>query len=327
MLSLTVEAVRWPLKVPFTISRETIDWIDCIMVTLVDAAGNRGRGEAVGVDYAGETVATMTAQLEAVRGAIEAGVGLAAAQALLPAGGARNALDCALWDLAAKATGVRAFAAAGLAGLVPKPTAFTFGIMDEAALRAAARDHVDFALLKVKTDRDHGLDPVRIVHEEAPGARLIVDPNASWGAAELTRVAPHLEGLNVALLEQPVHPESDEMLRSIKPPVPVAADEAFGDRGDIAGLVGKYSHLNMKLDKTGGLTEALACVAAGQAAGFGLMVGCMVGSSLSMAPGVIVAQHCAFVDLDGPLLQAADVADSIGYKGGLVGVPAAALWG
>lgn len=327
MLTLTIEAVRWPLKVPFTIARETIGWIDCILVTLTDPAGHRGRGEAVGVDYAGETVAMMTAQLEALRPLIEAGIGLADAQSLLPAGGARNALDCALWDLAAKASGVRAFAAAGLAGLEARPTAFTFGIMTEAALRQAARDHRDFALLKVKTDRDHGLEPVRIVHEEAPAARLIVDPNESWTAIELGRFAPRLEALNVALLEQPVHPDADAVLRDLRLPVPVAADEAFGDRSDIAGLVGKYSHLNIKLDKTGGLTEALACAAAGRAAGFGLMVGCMVGSSLSMAPGVIIAQSCDFVDLDGPLLQAADMPDPISYISGMVGVPDPKLWG
>jgi L-alanine-DL-glutamate epimerase-like enolase superfamily enzyme len=327
MLKLDAEIIWWRLKVPFTIARETLTEIGCIQLVLTDVAGNRGRGEAIGVDYAGETPATMLAQIEALRPRIEAGLTIAEPQLLLPPGGARNALDCALWDLAAKQSGTPAWQSAGLSDFTPRPTAFTLGIMDDAALRDAARDHGEFALLKVKTDRDHGLDPVRIVHEAAPHARLIVDANESWSEAELRRFAGQFEALNVALLEQPVHPHADEILRSLSLSVPVAADEAFDDRASIAALVGKYQVLNIKLDKTGGLTEALACADAGRRQGFGLMIGCMVGSSLSMAPGMIVAQQCGFVDLDGPLLQVGDVAHPIVYDGGMIGTPAPSLWG
>lgn len=331
-MTLEVTEVRWPLVTPFTIARDTAQDIACLQVRLTDGAGRSGRAEAIGVDYAGETVATMRADIEAVRGRIEAGLACAAEtraalQAWLPAGGARNALDCALWDLEAKQRGLPAWRIAGLPPPTPRATAFTLGIMDEAALRAGVRAHADFSVLKVKTDRAHGLDPARIVHEEAPRARLILDANASWGAADLARHAPHLAALGVALLEQPADPRDDDCLRGLALPVPVAADEAFIDRASLPRLAGKYQVLNIKLDKTGGLTEALACAEAGLAQGFRLMVGCMVGSSLSMAPATLIAQRCDFVDLDGPLLQSADCDHPIGYEGGCIGVPTSALWG
>ena len=322
---MVVSVVDWRLRVPFVIARATQTSIPAIELTLADAAGHIGRGEALGVDYAGETPATMAAQLEAVRDVIEAGVSLAAAQALLPAGGARNALDCALWDLRAKASGVPAWRAANLAPMTPLATAFTIGIMDDADLRATVRAHGGFAVLKVKTDAARGLDPVRLVHEEAPHARLIVDPNGGWGEAELRRFAGSLVALQVVLLEQPV--PDDDLLRRVALPVPVAADEAFNDRADLARLMGAYQVVNIKLDKTGGLTEALAAADAARAAGFGVMVGCMAGSSRSMAPATLVAQRADFVDLDGPLLQTGDVAPPIGYAGGMIEPPLPALWG
>jgi L-Ala-D/L-Glu epimerase len=327
MLKLDVRIVDWPLKVPFRISRETLYTVPCIQVQLTDSKGTKGRGEAVGVDYAGETPATMVAQIEAVRDVIEAGVTRDALQVLLPYGGARNAVDCALWDLIAKQSGIPAWQAAGLKTFLPRQTAFSFGIMEEAALRETARAYAHFPLLKVKTNRELGLDPVRILHEELPAAKFIVDPNQAWGADELTRFAPDMAGLGIVLLEQPVAVDNDEILLRHALPVPVAADEAFTDRADIAGFVGKYTVLNIKLDKTGGLTEALECARMGLEAGFGLMIGCMVGSSLSMAPGVIIAQLCDYVDLDGPLLQSADVDDPIIYENGTVGVPSPRLWG
>jgi len=327
MIRLEVTEVRWPLTVPFTIARDTAHDIACLQVRLTDENGRSGRAEAIGVDHAGETIASMRGQIDAVRERLEAGLSRAALQDLLPAGGARNALDCALWDLEAKQRGLPAWRVAGLPPPGPRPTAFTLGIMDESALRAAVRAHAEFEVLKVKTDRAHGLDPVRIVHEEAPRARLIVDANTSWGATDLQRHAPHLADLGVALLEQPCDPREDDCLRGVALPVPVAADEAFIDRASLPRLSGRYQVLNIKLDKTGGLTEALACADAGLALGFRLMVGCMVGSSLSMAPATLVAQRCDFVDLDGPLLQAADCDHPIVYERGRIGVPTPALWG
>jgi L-Ala-D/L-Glu epimerase len=327
MLRVDTAFVSWPLHVPFTIARETQTVIDCVHLTLTDAAGNRGRSESIGVDYAGEMPPDVMAALEAARTRIEAGVTLAEAQNLFPAGGARNALDCALWDLEAKRSGVHAWMSAGLPNFDPRQTAFTLGMMGEGALRRAAAAHSDFAFLKVKTDRDHGLDPVRIVHEAAPNAQLIVDPNESWGDMELRRFAGKLEALNVTLLEQPVDHKDDEMLRHITLPVPVAADEAFDDRASFGKLAGKYQVINIKLDKTGGLTEALACARQGRVEGYALMIGCMAGSSLGMAPAALVSQLCDFVDLDGPLLQSDDVAAPMLYDKGMMAMPTPALWG
>jgi L-Ala-D/L-Glu epimerase len=327
MLRLETAIVDWPLREPFVISRTTHYTVPCIQVKLTDAQGRVGRGEAVGVDYAGESPETMIAQLEAVRDDIEKGITLGSLQPLLSHGGARNAVDCALWDLIAKQSDVAAWKSAGLEAFEPRATAFTFGIMDETALRETARRFTHFPLLKVKTNYELGLDPIRIVHEEVPTARLIVDPNQAWRSSELRRFAPDFKQLNVALLEQPVAVDNDEVLRTISLPVPVAADEAFQDRSDIAGFAGKYQVLNIKLDKTGGLTEALACAQLGRKHGFGIMVGCMVGSSLSMAPGMIIAQLSDYVDLDGPLLQAGDVDHPITYRGGMISPPTPALWG
>jgi L-Ala-D/L-Glu epimerase len=327
VLKVEISFVSWRLRVPFTISRETQTVIDCVHLTLTDDYGHRGRSESIGVDYEGETPATIIAELEAARHKIEAGVSLAEAQGMFSAGGARNALDCALWDLHAKQTGARAWEAAGLSSFESRHTAFTLGMMDDDALRTSARAHDRFAFLKVKTDRDRGLDPVRIVHEAAPNAKLIVDPNEAWREAELRRYAGQLEALNVVLLEQPVDHADDEILRQLALPVPVAADEAFNDRSSFSALAGKYHVINIKLDKTGGLTEALACAQMGMAKGYQLMIGCMAGSSLSMAPASVIAQSCSFIDLDGPLLQADDIADPIVYNQGMMGTPRPALWG
>jgi L-Ala-D/L-Glu epimerase len=327
IVKLEAFQINWPLKIPFTISRETMRDIPCIQVQLTDEQGIIGNAEAVGVDYAGETPATMLAQLEVVRSVIEAGLSRDALQTLLPAGGARNAIDCALWDLEAKQSGIPVWHAAGLQEPKPVATAFTLGIMSETELRVTAKAYANFQVLKIKTNRLLGLDPIRIVQEIVPHMRFIVDPNQAWGADELDRFAPYLTGLNIALLEQPVAIDQDDVLIGRTLPVPVAADEAFLDRGSIRRLKGKYQVLNIKLDKTGGLTEALACAHAGKAEGFGLMIGCMVGSSLSMAPGHLIAQLAEFIDLDGPLLQSADCANPIAYKDGYIGVPSPVLWG
>ncbi len=327
MLKLETKIIDWQLKVPFTISRETLYSIPCIQVILTDQNGNRGHGEAVGVDYAGETPATMLDQIEAIRGLIEDDMTLEALQSSLPHGGARNGVDCALWDLRAKQSGVPAWKSAGLASLEPRPTAFSFGIMHEAELRETAKKYAHFPLLKVKTNSELGLDPVRIIHEIAPHAHFIVDPNQAWGLDELTRFIPDYEKFNIAVLEQPLPIGNDEALRGLSLPVLIAADEGFNDRSDIPDLALKYQVLNIKLDKTGGLTEALACAHLGLKAGFRLMVGCMVGSSLSMAPGTIIAQLSDYVDLDGPLLQNGDVENPLSYDNGMISPPVAALWG
>jgi L-Ala-D/L-Glu epimerase len=327
MLTLETRIIDWTLHEPFVISRVTHFSVPCIHVYLTDEQGHVGRGEAVGVDYAGETTTTMIDQIKSIRANIEAGLTLDMLQTLLPHGGARNAVDCALWDLKSKQDGIPVWKIAGLSAFAPMPTAFTFGIMDEAALRDKARQFAHFPILKVKTNSDLGLDPVKIVHEAAPRSRLIVDPNQAWDIAELRRFQASFEPLNVALLEQPVAVDNDNILKEVALSVPVVADEAFQDRGDIEGFIGKYQVLNIKLDKTGGLTEALACARIGLRQGYRIMVGCMVGSSLSMAPGTIIAQLSDYVDLDGPLLQAEDVDPPIVYEAGMIMPPAPELWG
>jgi L-Ala-D/L-Glu epimerase len=327
MLKMDARIVEWSLKEPFKISRETLYSVRCIQVSLQDEAGHIGRGEAVGVDYAGETPEILISQIEAVRGQIEAGLSLSALQLLLSAGGARNAVDCALWDLNAKQSGIPAWMAAGLTTFSPKPTAFSFGIMSEESLRKTARLYAHFPVLKIKTNREYGLDPVKIVHEEAPNSRLIVDPNQAWDLPELAKFANDLLRLNVALLEQPVAIDNDAVLERISLPVPVAADEAFNVREDIERIARRYQVLNIKLDKTGGLTEALACARFAQKTNLKLMIGCMIGSSLSMAPGTLIAQLCDYVDLDGPLLQAEDCSPPIHYEAGQIYPPNPLLWG
>jgi len=326
-LSVRAWRVDWPLRVPFVIARETQTRVDCIQVSCSDDAGRVGRGEAAGIDYAGETPQSMLDQLLAVQGEIEAGWPHARLHELLPHGGARNALDCALWDLRAKKMGTPVWRLLGLDPPRPVDTAFTLGLMDEAELRAAALAHRDFRLLKVKTNRERGLDPARIVQEVAPHARFILDPNQDWTFADLERWRPLLPAYGVALLEQPLAKAEEDALDGFQRSTPIACDESFNDSDGIAALVGRYDVLNIKLDKAGGLSEAMACVRIGRMHGFSLMVGCMVGSSLAMAPGVLVAQACAFVELDGPLLQAADVTPPIAYQAGQIAPAPAELWG
>jgi L-Ala-D/L-Glu epimerase len=328
MISVETSVISCPLYQPFVIANKRYETTECVRVHLTDARGRTGRGEAIGVDYRGETPETICAQIEAACANLTSAPATTDLFAMLPTGGARNALDCALWDLNAKVTGEPVWRLAGLPGFAHKATAYTLGMMDDGELRAMAREFRNFQTLKVKTDSSRGLDPIRIVHEVAPRARLIIDPNRDWQAADLKRYAAALPDLGVCLLEQPVEPSDDECLRHIRLASPVAADEAFFDRDDIPSLVGKYQVLNIKLDKTGGLTEALACVELGRCLGFRLMIGCMMGSSLSMAPAMMIAQNCEFIDLDGPLLQRDDVEYGLSYdQNGVISPPTPELWG
>ena len=308
------------------ISRGIIREIATVEVTLEDEQGRRGHGEAVGIAYAGETPETMIADIEGIRDQLKCGIGRENLCKLLPYGGARNALDCALWDLESRVSLRSSWERAGIADFRPLRTAYTLGLMDETALREAAVDYGGFTTLKIKTDAVRGVDPVAIVREACPQARLLVDPNSSWSPGLLARWMPRLAELNVALLEQPVHPEESAAIASLATEIPIAADEAFTDTASIDALVGAYQVLNIKLDKTGGLTEALRAARYGQSLGFRLMIGCMAGSSLSMAPAMVVGQLCEFIDLDGPLLQADDCSFPIRYEGDLINLPDERLW-
>ena len=318
---------QWAYRVPFRIARGVAQALEVVVVTLTDATGCVGRGEAAGVDYDGETVAGMTVAIEALAGRIEAGLTRAELARLLPTGGARNALDCALWDLEAKQTGVPAVRRAGFAAQPPITSCFTLGLDTDAATAELAERYREWPLLKLKVDANRHLDVVRLVRRYCPEAALIVDANQAWSCEQLNELAPELEALGVRLIEQPVRRGEDASLRGYRGRIRLGADESCVDRGSLAELAGLYQVVNIKLDKTGGLTEALALAAAARAAGFALMVGNMAGTSLAMAPGMIVAQRAEFVDLDGPLLHSADRADAIEYRRGVMSPPAAALWG
>jgi L-alanine-DL-glutamate epimerase-like enolase superfamily enzyme len=326
-LALELRERIWPLKEPFVISRGSRDDQPVLEVCLTDTNGNRGRGEACGVPYEGETPASMRAAIEAVRRAIEQGIDRESLLRLLPAGGARFAIDAALWDLEARVTGISPFARTGLA---PNPVSVsrTIGIRSPEAHEAAAQAFADYAFLKVKVDANDPLAAIRATHRGAAGARLIVDPNQSWTPGMVRDLAPELAALGVALLEQPIPVGSEAELDGFSSPVPLCADELVNDIDDLARAKGRFAYVNIKLDKTGGLTAALALAEAARAQGFGLMVGCMNGSSLCMAPAMVLAQMCAFADLDGPLLQAEDIENGFHYENGRVERPYEPdLWG
>jgi len=324
-----ITPVRWQLSEPFKIARDTHNSVGTVHVEVTDSQGRRGRGEAAGVDYAGETVASMTAQLEGLRKILELVDVLSPSeiQTLLPAGGARNALDCALWDLRAKQSGVPTWRELGLTAPQRLACAYTIGIDSVAVVAAKARDRRHFPLLKLKVDATANIELIRAVRREAPGVRLIVDANASWSEDQLTALMPELALLKVDLLEQPLAPRKDACLAGRTFPIPIGADESCVDRESIAELVGRYQYANLKLDKTGGLTEALECARLATDNGLKLMVGNMCGSSLAMAPGALVATLCEFIDLDGPLLQGEDVEHALNYADGWMSFPTAALWG
>jgi L-alanine-DL-glutamate epimerase-like enolase superfamily enzyme len=311
----------------FAVSRGARDEQRVVIVAIADESGHTGRGEACGLYYAGETPEVMIAEIEAVRGAIEAGADRAALQTLLPANGARCALDAALWDLDAKRSGVPAFRAAGLDRIDPVKTCHTIGIRTIADYRRKAAELAAYAWLKVKVGPGDPTPVVEAVRAGAPNAKLVVDPNQAWSVDELETYAGPLAGLGVVVLEQPIPVGAEATLDHYECPIALAADELIGTAADLPKAAGRFDLVNIKLDKTGGLTEALSLADAAEAAGFKLMVGCMAGSSLAMAPAMILAQRCAVVDLDGPLLQAEDWPNGLVYRDGVIDPPTAAFWG
>ena len=323
---LAAAAERFPIAGRFVISRGAKTQAEVVVATVEDGAA-RGRGECVPYARYGETVGSVLAQIESVRGAVERDPDRQALQALLPAGAARNALDCALWDYEAKRDRRPAHRAAGLGAPAPIVTAFTLsvdtpGAMAEAAGRAAWRP-----LLKVKLAGAGDAERLRAVRAAAPAATLIVDANEAWALDDLAAMFALCAELGVALIEQPLPAGADAALATVARPVPVCADESVHDRAGLAALRGRYDAVNIKLDKAGGLTEALAVASEAGALGLTVMVGCMVGTSLAMAPALLLAQKARFVDLDGPLLLAADRPGGLRYEGSTILPPATELWG
>jgi len=320
MITVTHDTFR--LAQAFTISRGSR--IEAKVLTVrIARGGHVGQGECVPYARYDETLDSVTAQIGSVPGDIDR----RALQDVLPAGAARNAVDCALWDLEAKRAGQRVWQIAGLAAPGPEITAYTLSLDTPEAMQAAARSHAQRPLLKIKLGTPDDMPRLEAVRRGAPQARIIVDANEGWTAELYADLAPHLQRLGVALVEQPLPAGQDAALDGLDRPVPLCADESCHDRASLAALQGRYDMVNIKLDKTGGLTEALALRDAARAAGFGVMVGCMVGSSLAMAPAVLVAQGAEIVDLDGPLLLAEDRAVPLRYDAAGVHPPDAALWG
>ena len=326
-LRVAVTIERWPLLEPFEIARETIRDLPLLHLTLTDAEGRGGRAEAAGVDYEGETPEGMATTIRAIVPALREDLDGAALAALLPAGGARNAIDCALWDLRAKQTGVPAWKVAGLAPLRPLTTAFTLGLGAADNVRRRARAAKDMPLIKLKVDHTRHIDLVRIVRDELPASRIVVDANESWTPALLESLLSAMVTEGVELIEQPLPRGGDEALETMAAPIPIAADESCTDRTSLAALVSRYQAVNIKLDKCGGLTEALALARAARALGLDVMVGNMCGTSLGMAPAFLVAQLARWVDLDGPLLQHSDRPHAMTYTTGTVRPPEPELWG
>jgi len=325
-MELSVRIERWPLAGAFTISRGTKTEAVVVVAELSDGT-RRGRGESVPYARYGETPDGIVAEIEAMRPALRRGLGCADLQSAMPAGAARNALDCAYWDVNAKAAARPVHELAGLVAPVPRITAYTISLAAPAAMAEAAERAAGRPLLKVKLGSGDDGRRIAAVRRAAPRAELIVDANEGWTGDNLAQNLAACADAGVTLIEQPLPEGKDAALAGIKHAIPVCADESVHDRASLDALAGKYDAVNIKLDKTGGLTEALALAAEAEQRGFIIMVGCMVATSLSMAPAMLVAQRARVVDLDGPLLLAKDRADGLRYDGSLAYPAGAALWG
>ncbi len=318
----TVTRDVFALARAFTISRGSRTHARVLTVTL-EAGGAVGRGECVPYPRYGESLESVEAQIACLPERFDRD----ALQTLLPPGAARNAVDCALWDLEAKRTGRPVWELAGLPEPGPEITAYTLSLDTPDAMRAQAAENAHRPLLKVKLGTPDDLPRLEAVRDGAPDPRLILDANEGWSAADYARLAPALARLGVEMVEQPLPAGADEGLAGAERPVPLCADESCHDRASLPALRGKYDMVNIKLDKTGGLTEALALRAAALADGYRIMVGCMIGSSLAMAPAILVAQGAAVTDLDGPLLLAEDRAPTLTFDERGVHPAPRDLWG
>ncbi|MEM1382289.1 MAG: N-acetyl-D-Glu racemase DgcA [Pseudomonadota bacterium] len=327
MRRFEVRAERWPLPIPFVIARMAQTHGEVVVVEL-SQEGATGRGEADRADAHDPNHVPVVEEIEAMRAALEGGVDRGTLQGLMPPGPARSAIDTALWDLDAKLRGRPVWERAGLPDVLrPVTTVFTIGLDTPERMAAKAAANLDRPVLKLKLGGEGDPDRVAAVRAVAPQARISVDANTGWTEAQLHEFMPLLKAHRVELIEQPFPPGQDALLDGVDRAVPIAADESCLDRSTLPDLVGRYDYINIKIDKAGGLTEALALAREAKAAGFGIMVGCNIGTSLAMAPGMVVAQLATFVDLDGPLLLSEDREHGLIYDGGIVFPPDPALWG
>jgi L-alanine-DL-glutamate epimerase-like enolase superfamily enzyme len=327
MTGLLIEAREeiWPLKQPFRISRGSRSEARVVVVTVTDG-DHTGRGEAVPSARYGQSGASVLTQIESMKSV--SSLDRQQIQKLLPAGAARNALDCALWDLEAKVSGKRAWELANIPIVRAVETSFTISLDSPAIMAAAARTNANAPILKLKLGGDNlDLPRVQAVREAAPAARLLIDANESWSPSHYRENVPALNGLGVELIEQPFPANADEVLETLDHPVPVCADESCHTTVDLRRLTNRYEVLNVKLDKSGGLTEALLLTERARKGGFKLLMGCMVCTSLGIAPARLLASATDYVDLDGPLLLAGDRHHGIAYENGRIGLPSRQLWG
>ena len=322
-LSAAIET--WPIAGTFTISRGSKRVAEVVVVEVSDGR-HRGRGECVPYPRYGETAAGVVAAVEAAREPMSRGLDRAALQRLMPAGAARNGIDCALWDLAAKRSSQPAHALGGLPPLRPLKTVYTISLGGPDAMAQAARQAAR-SLLKIKLGGAGDPERIRAIRQAVPDAELIVDANEGWSRENLAENLAACADAGVAMVEQPLPAADDASLAEVLHPIPVCADESVHDRATLSRLKGKYEAVNIKLDKAGGLTEALALADEASRLGFTIMVGCMVSTSLAIAPATLVAQRARVVDLDGPLLLAADRPDGLRYEGSTLYPPSPALWG
>lgn len=323
---LSVVDERFPIAGTFTISRGSKTEAEVLTCTIAES-DFIGRGECVPYKRYGETLESVREQIEKARRAIENGATRVDLLTLMSAGAARNAVDCALWDLEAKTSGMSVVSRLGLASPRALETAYTLSLGEPEAMAAQARANASRPLLKVKIGGDNDIARIRAVTEAAPNSRIILDANEGWTDANIVANLAVAADLGIALIEQPLPAGADQILGRIPHPVPICADESVHIAADLSELKGLYDAVNIKLDKSGGLTAALELRDQARALGFKVMVGCMVGTSLAMAPAVLLAQDAEFVDLDGPLLLARDRSPGLIYEGSMVSPPLPELWG
>ena len=324
-LALDAQEQSWPLDKPFRISRGTRTEARVVVVTMTDGQ-HIGRGEAVPIRRYNQSPASVLAQIESIKS--RQCLDRQQIQKLLPAGAARNALDCAFWDLEAKISGKRAWELANIPLAPEVKTSFTISLDTPAAMAAVAKVHATAPILKLKLGGDDpDLARVKAVREAAPAARLLIDANESWTSDHYCKVAPALCQFGIELIEQPFPADADEVLETLDHPVPVCADEGCHTTADLPRLKNRYEMVNIKLDKSGGLTEAMLLTERAREAGFKLLIGCMVCTSLGIAPARLLASAADYVDLDGPLLLAGDRHHAVSYDNGRIGIPPRELWG
>ena len=323
---LNVYTESWPIRGTFRISRGSITEVKVVVVE-IEQDGWLGRGESAPSDRYGQTPAGVTEQILQLEKRIAAGLNREALLSVLPAGSARNALDCALWDLEAKLAGRPVWKLAGLEECRPVATAYTISLDTPETMQQKAQQHNQQPLLKLKLTGKGDLERVAAVRKGAPDARLIVDANESWNKSLFKSISPKLKQLGVEMIEQPFPDGKDDALAEIEHPLPVCADESCRDSASLNNLQGRYDIINIKLEKTGGLTEALKVLHKARKMGLRIMVGCMVSTSLSIAPAMLVAQGADFVDLDGALLLESDRNHRLEYRDYLLHPPGPELWG